>query len=421
MPTVANLRYAEQRALKSEWEVENPVLPSGVKGVETDTGKFKIGNGATTWNTLEYINNGFIDTQIWNSNDDDAEVYTESGELWEMTSPAIVSNLGNTALVWNAERNGSFGFGKNFSGFSSQYFSGYGSYGILPIQLEDEDAIEFWIYPNWGASPSSSVYILDSRQGLTDNDDHIQLRYETSNAYTLIVKDTGGDDITITSSAITNPNSLTHIKIAWSKLLNSASLIIDGVDQGSGTTSGTGITNINMLARSGVTIGSRNQASFTAPDREMNSWLSYFLHHEKYTKETKFYDNGLPLVSTNRKLGIDQDLYLDKEGNFGAKNVSAETGYFQNGLTPCIDIHEASTTKGAIYDMIERFFSYDGQKKNVNGSMYSGGLFYVFSKAKRINSTQINFYFVTSSGVISDTAFTSASATAITGISVTII
>ena len=33
---------------------ENPVLLAGELGFETDTGKFKLGNGVTAWNSLGY-------------------------------------------------------------------------------------------------------------------------------------------------------------------------------------------------------------------------------------------------------------------------------------------------------------------------------------------------------------------------------
>jgi hypothetical protein len=34
----------------------NPVLDEGEPGIETDTGKFKIGDGVTAWNDLKYVN-----------------------------------------------------------------------------------------------------------------------------------------------------------------------------------------------------------------------------------------------------------------------------------------------------------------------------------------------------------------------------
>lgn len=38
----------------SAWTSANPVLAAGEVGVETDTGQFKIGDGATAWNSLAY-------------------------------------------------------------------------------------------------------------------------------------------------------------------------------------------------------------------------------------------------------------------------------------------------------------------------------------------------------------------------------
>jgi len=38
----------------ASWTSANPVLATGEMGVETDTGKYKIGNGATAWTSLAY-------------------------------------------------------------------------------------------------------------------------------------------------------------------------------------------------------------------------------------------------------------------------------------------------------------------------------------------------------------------------------
>lgn len=34
---------------------ENPILGSGQAGIETDTNKYKIGDGIALWNDLEYV------------------------------------------------------------------------------------------------------------------------------------------------------------------------------------------------------------------------------------------------------------------------------------------------------------------------------------------------------------------------------
>jgi len=51
-----NMAYKIQlrRGTAAQWQGLNPVLSAGEPGVEIDTGKFKIGNGLTTWNELDY-------------------------------------------------------------------------------------------------------------------------------------------------------------------------------------------------------------------------------------------------------------------------------------------------------------------------------------------------------------------------------
>ena len=47
-------RVANLYLTASEWASQNPVLNAGELGIESDTGKFKIGDGANTWNDLSY-------------------------------------------------------------------------------------------------------------------------------------------------------------------------------------------------------------------------------------------------------------------------------------------------------------------------------------------------------------------------------
>jgi hypothetical protein len=52
--TVIKLR----RDTAANWASVNPTLASGEEGLETDTGKKKIGNGTSAWNSLSYSNPG---------------------------------------------------------------------------------------------------------------------------------------------------------------------------------------------------------------------------------------------------------------------------------------------------------------------------------------------------------------------------
>lgn len=55
--TQTNVRVQmQQRAdLAANWTSANPTLLSGEIGYETDTGKIKIGNGSTAWNSRPYV------------------------------------------------------------------------------------------------------------------------------------------------------------------------------------------------------------------------------------------------------------------------------------------------------------------------------------------------------------------------------
>jgi hypothetical protein len=49
-----------RRGTASQWTSTNPTLASGEWGFETDTGKVKIGDGTTAWNSETYIGAGDV-------------------------------------------------------------------------------------------------------------------------------------------------------------------------------------------------------------------------------------------------------------------------------------------------------------------------------------------------------------------------
>lgn len=50
-------RMQQRRGSASQWTSANPILAAGEIGIETDTQKFKIGNGITNWSSLGYFVN----------------------------------------------------------------------------------------------------------------------------------------------------------------------------------------------------------------------------------------------------------------------------------------------------------------------------------------------------------------------------
>ena len=51
---MSTVRIQVRRGTASEWTTANPILAAGEMGVETNTNKFKFGNGSSTWTALSY-------------------------------------------------------------------------------------------------------------------------------------------------------------------------------------------------------------------------------------------------------------------------------------------------------------------------------------------------------------------------------
>lgn len=47
-------RLQQRRDTAANWTSNNPILAAGELGLETDTAKWKMGNGSTAWNSLSY-------------------------------------------------------------------------------------------------------------------------------------------------------------------------------------------------------------------------------------------------------------------------------------------------------------------------------------------------------------------------------
>ena len=81
---MAGARIQLKRATASSWSSSNPVLYAGEIGYETDTNKFKIGDGTTAYNSLAYFNGNLA-----------------SSSLNDLADVAIVSAANGDFLRWN--------------------------------------------------------------------------------------------------------------------------------------------------------------------------------------------------------------------------------------------------------------------------------------------------------------------------------
>ena len=53
-------RLQQRRDTAANWTSNNPTLANGEIGYETDTKKFKIGDGSTAWTSLSYAAAGTV-------------------------------------------------------------------------------------------------------------------------------------------------------------------------------------------------------------------------------------------------------------------------------------------------------------------------------------------------------------------------
>ena len=58
MAKVLKTTFQLRRGYEAAWEKNNPVLAQGEPGFVIDKNTFKIGDGITAWNDLEYISGG---------------------------------------------------------------------------------------------------------------------------------------------------------------------------------------------------------------------------------------------------------------------------------------------------------------------------------------------------------------------------
>ena len=78
-----------RRDNSANWTANNPILANGEQGYETDTGKMKIGNGSTDWNTLAYWYDNTASGGITTS--ETAPTSPATGDLWFQTSTKTLS------------------------------------------------------------------------------------------------------------------------------------------------------------------------------------------------------------------------------------------------------------------------------------------------------------------------------------------
>ena len=86
----------QRRGTAEQWTAANPVLAAGEIGFETDTSKFKMGNGSSAWSALSYFSNTAALEALLN--DGAPEALNTLNELAAAIGddPAFFTNIGNS-------------------------------------------------------------------------------------------------------------------------------------------------------------------------------------------------------------------------------------------------------------------------------------------------------------------------------------
>ena len=118
-----------RRGSKSQWLVANPVLDSGELGLETDSGRLKIGDGSKAWIFLDYVGTNENLTKIKNNSgyaiQKGQAVYISGNDSY-LNTPSVSPYLSNGLISEQL-----------FCGLMSDYVSNtdYGfviNFGVLP-------------------------------------------------------------------------------------------------------------------------------------------------------------------------------------------------------------------------------------------------------------------------------------------------
>jgi hypothetical protein len=106
MGVMQMVRIQLRRDTAANWTSSNPVLRAGEVGIETDTLKFKVGNGTSTWTQIT----GYANVTPSSLTSSLSE-YIESGDLGQPSGPAQLTSGGdllvpqNEIVMWSAETN----------------------------------------------------------------------------------------------------------------------------------------------------------------------------------------------------------------------------------------------------------------------------------------------------------------------------
>ena len=103
-------RIKLRRSTAAQWTAANPVLFSGEAGYETDTGKFKIGDGTSVWSALYYFTtvsssalDALVDVTITSAAAQESLIY--NGSAWVNKATTFTYTQSSASAEWTVTHN----------------------------------------------------------------------------------------------------------------------------------------------------------------------------------------------------------------------------------------------------------------------------------------------------------------------------
>ena len=101
-------RIKLRRSTAAAWTAANPTLFAGEAGFETDTGKFKIGDGTSAWSALYYFTtspslDSLLDVTITSAAAQEGLVY--NGTAWVNKATTLTHTQSSASATWTVTHN----------------------------------------------------------------------------------------------------------------------------------------------------------------------------------------------------------------------------------------------------------------------------------------------------------------------------
>ena len=164
-----------RRDTATNWASANPTLASGEPAFETDTGKFKIGDGVTAYNSLDYIGAGDLPDNITTQ----GNTFNGAGQLVQLDSTGKLPAIDGSQLTNISTGNniGEIAVGADFNDFLSTgiYFWGAPGNSINNPNKSMRGYLQVFRYQDNTSFPVvQTYYTCDSN---TTNPPEVWIRY----------------------------------------------------------------------------------------------------------------------------------------------------------------------------------------------------------------------------------------------------